>query len=231
MVTKKNNGSIFANLYYGDTYETDSRQNYEMAGSVNKVTYTVTKGNGRKAKALPESTEVCISTTDAELINAFNMNAELYGDLDITRVADGQYRTNLDETGSFAVDYADANGNFSITKGKHSFTVTPVDDEGNATAKGAAVTVKAIKAPKAKVEMKTTKFNNFGSVQPIAFKNRSNIMVWFDGASYASSLSFTEDLYGDNVSGRITNFKDAFRIGYDDTANVRTLECIGETPV
>ncbi|WP_035778392.1 hypothetical protein [Butyrivibrio sp. MC2013] len=214
-VAKQTNkkGTIIADLYY------PGLDTYEAAGSVNKVTYTVTKSGTAVA-----DTDVIISTTDAYL------DDDLFERNGAVKVGESEYKMHTDAKGQFVVDYVDADGTYHIPTGKHKFTVTPVDAEGVAITKTATVTLKAAAAPKAKVSIKSTSYSKFTSSADISFKTMSNI-VFFDTeaagdvpakANAASSAWFTGKLLGVNSKGVINKFATVF----STTTPVGKLTCV-----
>ena len=209
VITKDAKGKIFNYLNYED-YNA-----YKAAGSFNKVTYTVTAGGN-----VVENAIVSIQNDSKSVlrINIFNKQ--------FTPIATevGVYKVPLDEQGQFVVDYA-LDGSFDIPKGTYSFTVTPVDDEGNAIAKTATVKVSAAPAPKAKVAVSATKFSKFASEAPISFKTMNNI-VWWDESdtktNVETSAEFETATKGINTAGKINDFATAFAISSEKLTCIAT---------
>ncbi len=199
VVQKDNKGKIFNALYYADA------GTYAVAGSFNKVTYSVKTGS----KAA-EGT-VLISTSSDIIAAVLEANGAV-------KAGAGVYTMALTE-GKFTIDYSgydsegskDRNGDgvddlFYIPAGKYSFTVTPIDDQGKASGKTASVTVKAAAAPKAKVAVAATTINKFESEAPIGFKTMNNIV--FNGND--TSACYTGNRLGINTAGVINKFATVF---------------------
>ncbi len=199
VVQKDNKGKIFNALYYADA------GTYAVAGSFNKVTYSVKTGS----KAA-EGT-VLISTSSDIIAAVLEANGA-------AKAGAGAYTMALAE-GKFTIDYSgydsegtkDRNGDgvndlFYIPAGKYSFTVTPIDDQGKASAKTASVTVTAAAAPKAKVVVAATTINKFESEAPIGFKTMNNIV--FNGND--TSACYTGNRLGINTAGVINKFATVF---------------------
>ncbi len=213
-IEKDNKGKIF-NLLYFDQDE------YAAAGSYNRVTYTVKNASG----------SVRISTGD-HMLNEIFVNTAGF----VKGEACGEYNVEL-TNGKFVVDYYgydynDEGRGFYIPEGTYSFTVTPIDENGLATAKGKTVKVRAKAAPKAKVSMKTTKFKKFVSQADIGFKTMKNIVfndqLDEEGNVLATetSAAYTGELLGVNVKGRINNFKKIFATTGDTGGEDNKLTCI-----
>lgn len=210
-VEKDAKGAIFNYMHY------DNATTYENAGSPNTVTYTV---NVNRA---PATGSVLVSTDDPALKKIFDQTNNFS-----SAASDGDYIVNL-TNGQFSVKYTDDadKGNFEITKGNYKFTVTPVNDEGVATAKTVTITVKAAPAPKANVAMNKTSFTNFASSAAVGFSTQTNIAVMSttdgDGkVTYTPSAKFGA-LKGINNKGNISKFATVFNI---TNANSGTLTCV-----
>lgn len=209
-VEKDAKGAIFNYMHY------DNAATYENAGSPNTVTYTV---NVNRA---PATGSVLVSTDDPALKKIFDQTNNFS-----SAASDGDYIVNL-TNGQFSVKYTDDadKGNFDITKGNYKFTVTPVNDEGVATAKTVTITVKAAPAPKANVAMNKTSFTNFASSAAVGFSTQTNIAVisTTDGGkvTYTPSAKFGA-LKGINNKGNISKFATVFNI---TNANSGTLTCV-----
>lgn len=210
-VEKDAKGAIFNYMHYNDAVA------YENAGSPNTVTYTV---NVNRA---PATGKVLVSTDDWWLQQIFDQTNNFN-----SAASDGDYVVDL-TNGQFSVKYTDDGnkGNLDIPKGSYKFTVTPVNDEGVATAKTVTITVKAAPAPKANVAMNKTSFTNFASSAAVGFSTQTNIAVisTTDGdgkVTYTPSAKFGA-LKGINNKGNISKFATVFNI---TNANSGTLTCV-----
>ncbi|MCR4961449.1 MAG: hypothetical protein K6A74_08345 [Lachnospiraceae bacterium] len=215
-----NKGNIFNTLYFDDA------EDYENAGSVNKVTYTV------NIDGEPASNQtILVSTKDSPtLTGVFGSNIYTY--------SNGAFRIKLDEKGQFTVDYAGyryvekkvgpnsavpANGNkginpfgsyyfFDIPEGSYSFTVTPVSMfDSTAIAKPATFTFSAKPAPKASVKLKKTTYNNFVSYTKLNFGTVKNVSVSTSNGSKYICLG-ANSCRGLNNKGKINKFGSVFSV-------------------
>ena len=152
----------------------------------------------------------------------------------------------MDENGAFTVDYSftilnaePGDPTFRMPAGKHTFTVTPVEEvEGVgyiASGKTANVTLTAAPAPKAKVVISKTLFTDFVSMAPIGFKTMNNIAAirTFDAegkvTTTETSAGFTDEMRGLNSGGKINKFADSFNIDNNlNHLNGDYLTLIGE---
>lgn len=196
-VAKDNKGKIFNHLEFGEI------DDYVSAGAYNDVTYTVS------AKGLTVKKVLLSVTKDDE--------NEVFSNCVMAITADGV--VTLGEGGTFTIRYADENGNFDLAKGTYSFTVTPVDDDGNAIAKAKVVNVAAAPAPKGKVTVKSTTLKDFDKSQNLVFNAQTNIVVRLNGdpaTDSKTSAQFGADdkpqVLGINTKGIINRFASYFFI-------------------
>ncbi len=237
-ITEKDlKGSIFAKLYFHG-------EEYEEAGSINKVTYTVKVGNKPAAGEY-----VVVDAGDSEILGDL-FSRILENDKPLESVSEpvrGRYYREkrfvvpLDKDGTFTIDYSDyryypkysLGGSlkesgilFDIPEGTYSFTVTPIDDMGKAIAKPATVKFKATSAPKASVSIKAniTDFESNGTINITGF---SNIVF---GKDYIPARFEFDNLRGDNKKGTISKFAtvfDVYNVGVvaSDKTIAYTLYC------
>jgi len=154
-VVKDNKGKIFSHLEFGNS------DTYTDAGAYNDVTYTVSAKDLKVTKALLAVTKDDEDGDFSDCVMANTTNGVV----------------TLGEGGTFTIRYADNYGNFDIPKGTYTFTVTPIDDEGNAIAKTATVKVTAAPAPKAKVTVKTVTLKDFKDIADLGFGKLQNVVV------------------------------------------------------
>ena len=208
-VTQKNNGgNIFNYMSYGNM------EAYKDAGSFNKVTYTVKNGKDI------QTGKVLISAYDDNLINIFNNTNAL------KEVGYGEYTTTLDKNGQFTVDYIGADGKLDLAAGNYSFTVTPINTKGEATAKPATFKFKAAAAPKAKVTASTAVdyFKNYKKFGDFKVQN----IVFNEGDGVNGSAAFTGELRGINTKGAINKFATTFVTTGEKAYADGWLTCIAE---
>nr|MCR5503342.1 hypothetical protein [Lachnospiraceae bacterium] len=217
---KDNKGKVFSDLFFA------SREEYENAGSYNKVTYTVMKGK----KPLPAKTTVAIRITkdagnDSSGSPSYPKSLIEYGLASLSKDENGNYIAVLDETGSFSIDYmANFDGCMALPEGKYAFTVTPLDDEGYASAKPVTVNVTSSPAPKAKAALKTAKFAKFGEKQYLEFGKLENVIFKEGAAGGQAEFGSEPDLLGLNTKGRINNFANCFELGSDEEGTFLRLK-------
>ena len=199
-VAKDNKGKIFNHLEYGVG---EGKVSYEAAGAYNDVTYTVTAGNEKITKALVTVTK------DPSKSSGFDFT-------DCIEAVTGDDGTVALTNGAFTVRYADASGNFDIPKGKYEFTVTPLDDKGNAVAKTKVVAVTAAPAPKAKVTLKTVTLKDFVDSASLSFSTMNNIVVSQSSNVDTPRIMFGAGekpaLLGINTNGVINRFASYFKV-------------------
>ncbi len=196
-VTKDNKGKIFTHLEFDDPVA------YTNAGAYNDVTYTVSAKNLKVTKVL-----LAVTKDDEN---------EVFSRCVMDNATNGV--VTLGEGGTFTIRYADNDGNFDIPKGTYTFTITPIDDEGNAIAKTATVKVTAAPAPKAKVTVKSTTLKDFDKSQDLVFSTQNNIVVSLTGdpaTDSETSARFGADdkpqVLGINTKGIINRFASYFNI-------------------
>ena len=194
-VRTKAKGKIFNVLNYSDI------DAYNRV-ACNRVTYTVKNG-------VP-SGSVLICTKDSALIAFYDMFAE--NSPECIKLDDGLYEMELDADRRFVVDYVDTDGKLEMKAGKHVFTVTPVDEEGYATAKSGKVTLAASPAPGAQVVPAVTAFKNYGDPVELTFKTMKNIAFPSISGTAGTSAGYPGEFRGANIGGNISAFGSFFRV-------------------
>ena len=201
VIKKDNKGNIFNFMDYKDL------GTYQLAGNYNKVTYKLMNG-----KSLLTG-KVLISTDDFYLDRIFKENEKYkYDDLTQYLYDTGrskEYTTTL-KNGEFTIEYIYEDGKLNIPAGNYSFTVTPIDDKGVATAKSATFKFKAAAAPKAKVSPVTTSFKNFKDTADFGGFKVQNIVFSKVYDEEVSTAKFTGNLRGINTKGKISRFATVF---------------------